>query len=241
MIQPQNIKVLIAEDEQDLREILASRFHVFGFQVLEASGGNEAFDLYEKNKPIDIVVTDIRMPGGSGLDLLKRLKQKDPSTPKVFLASAAENISKQELFNLGAEGFLEKPYDTRVLIDMVRKSLLSNKERWQMPPNFNIDHCLEEKFDSLQSAQASSNLGIGRGGVFLKTRKLLPDLEQHIALRIEATPLTISGVAKIKWKQQENHDTAWVGLEFVHINGPHAQDVYKWIEDNRPVAYLPTP
>lgn len=239
MIKPHDIKVLVAEDEKDLREILASRFRVFGFQTLEATGGDEAYKMFESHPDISTVVTDIRMPNGTGIELLNKLKSLNSAYPKVFIASSNTDHSKQELFELGAEGILEKPYDTKTLIDMVRKSLLTNKERWQMPPNFSVDIKLEESFSSYEEACSKNLLKLGRGGLCLQTSKPLPPVESFFHLKIQAHPLEINAVVKLKWVSPVSGNNKKIGVEFFHIGGANATGVYEWIETHAPVAYIP--
>ncbi len=245
MIQPQNLRILIAEDEVDLRELLAARFKVYGFQIFEAAGGDDAYTVFEEQAkakaPIDTVVTDVRMPRGSGLDLLKKLKLINPASPKVFLVSAADGLSQKDLYALGAEGFLEKPYDTRVLIEMIRKSMLSNKERWRMPPNFSVEANLELKLSNFKEAEKNQQIGLGRGGFFIKTSSLLPQVGQAVKFKISASPLELSGVALLKWQHKSEGADFFAGFEFVHLNGPGADDIYKWIEDTARIAYIPKP
>lgn len=239
MIKPQNMKILIAEDEGDLRHILASRFQVFGFQTFEASNGKEAYELYKSNPEISTIVTDILMPKMNGIELLNKLKSEDPIAPKIFVASANLNISIRELFALGAEGYIEKPYATQALIEMVRKSLLSNKERWQMPPNFIVDQTLEEGFTSLEEAIRDERLQIGRGGLSIKS-SFSPSLKDgFVKFKINAAPLNLEGVARIKWREEVHPHLTHLGLEFCHIGGPNSASFYDWIESHAPVAYIP--
>ena len=75
---------LIVDDEPDLVEILRDRFEIFGFETQGASTVAEAKKVLEKEK-IDLIMTDIRMPGETGLDLLTWVKARNSEKPPVFL------------------------------------------------------------------------------------------------------------------------------------------------------------
>jgi DNA-binding NtrC family response regulator len=106
-----DMKVLIVDDEPLLREIIAFNIADEGYTVLQASGGFEALELIEK-ETIHLVITDMRMPSGTGEDLLRALLVKD-SKPKVILMSGACELTKENAIELGALDFLFKPFDIK--------------------------------------------------------------------------------------------------------------------------------
>ena len=106
-----DMKVLIVDDEPLLREIIAFNIADEGYTVLQASGGFAALELIEK-ETIHLVITDMRMPSGTGEDLLRALLVKD-SKPKVILMSGACELTKENAIELGALDFLFKPFDIK--------------------------------------------------------------------------------------------------------------------------------
>ncbi|MCL2834813.1 MAG: response regulator, partial [Treponema sp.] len=77
-------KLLIADDEKNIREGLAESFTMDGYDVAEAADGAEAWKLFGKGD-IDLVITDLRMPGLSGEDFLKRIQAETPGLPVIIL------------------------------------------------------------------------------------------------------------------------------------------------------------
>ena len=73
MINPKEITILIVDDEIDLRDSIAFDYKRKGFNVLVASSGNEAFEIVKKNK-VNVVLSDVRMPDGDGIELLYNIK-----------------------------------------------------------------------------------------------------------------------------------------------------------------------
>ncbi|WP_141732912.1 response regulator [Oligoflexus tunisiensis] len=104
------ISVLVVDDEPVLRELVAFILIDKGFQVLEAESGDAAFQLICKND-FDVVVSDVRMPNGSGVELLTRISNMTKRKPMVFLVSGYSEISLEEARRLGARDLLNKPVD----------------------------------------------------------------------------------------------------------------------------------
>ncbi len=104
------ILVLVVDDEPVLRELVAFILIDKGFQVLEAESGDAAFKLICSHD-FDVVVSDVRMPNGNGVDLLNRIGALDKRKPMVFLVSGYSEISLEEARKLGARDLLNKPVD----------------------------------------------------------------------------------------------------------------------------------
>ncbi len=114
--------VLVVDDEYELREILREEFEYCGYAVLEAENGTQALEVLKTNS-IDVVVSDIRMPGGNGLDLLQCLSHLSGYKPPVILVSAYAGITIKEAEDQGAFAFVSKPYDINVLMQQISKAV----------------------------------------------------------------------------------------------------------------------
>lgn len=111
-------RLLIVDDEEGIRESLALAFEIEGYPVFSACDGEEAWDTLQKN-PIDVVISDIRMPKKDGVALLKDIRKRDSKSPTVILMSAYTEVSEQDLKRMGALTLLRKPLDLDTLIGMV--------------------------------------------------------------------------------------------------------------------------
>jgi CheY-like chemotaxis protein len=103
-------RVLLVDDEGPLRVTLAANLELEGFEVIEAASGEEALDLAER-KPFDLVLTDIRMPGMSGVDLFRALRKRDVKAPVVLMTAFALEGLIQEALGEGAFTILPKPFE----------------------------------------------------------------------------------------------------------------------------------
>lgn len=238
MINPGEVRVLIAEDEPDLRDLLAAKFRVFGFDVVTAENGTVAWDVLLKDSKVQIVITDIRMPNGTGYELLKKCKERDPVFPRVFLISAFSDFSQAHLFNMGSEGFISKPFDTKVLLSIVRKSLLSVSDRWR-GQNVEIPEIkVEMNAPSFEESIQQNQFRLGRGGFCMKSDiKNLPEEGEGICYSVDTAPLSFHGTGVVRWKSSKQDPC--IGIEIISLEGEHREDVVQWILENKPQAYVP--
>ena len=103
-------KILLVDDEPELRESIVDYLGRDGHHVTEASCGRDAIELLGHDH-MDLVITDVRMVGGGGIELLKEIGKMPPPRPEVILISGFFDISEVEARNLGAAALLQKPFD----------------------------------------------------------------------------------------------------------------------------------
>src|ERR1035441_5250291 len=101
MRDPKDIKILIVDDEPDIAELLGYDFEKLNFKVFTATDGKMAFEIALKEK-IDIVVSDIRMPGGDGITLLDKLKKVNIEIPVVLFLSGHHDITDRKSTRLNS-------------------------------------------------------------------------------------------------------------------------------------------
>lgn len=117
-------KILIVEDEPDIRESLADLLTMKGFEVVTASNGKEGLYLASTSKP-DLILSDIMMPEMNGFDLLELIQKNNElaALPFIFLTAKIEHASLREGMNLGADDYLLKPVKKDELIEVINRRL----------------------------------------------------------------------------------------------------------------------
>ena len=120
---PPRRTILLVEDEPFVREATRSILENAGFEVLRAGDAKDALIVYEARKPsIDLVITDMGLPGRSGLQLTQDLRERSPKL-MVLLTSGYISPEYETKAAVLCTHFLAKPYSTRTLIDKVEQIL----------------------------------------------------------------------------------------------------------------------
>ncbi len=138
------VTILIADDEEDILDLLEYNFEQEGYRVLRANDGEEALQIATDNSP-DLVVLDIMMPKMDGVSTCLALR----STPGlenvgvVFLTARAEEYSEVAGFEAGADDYIHKPIKPRVLKSRVKAMLRRKQGRSHADPNLIQIHDLE--------------------------------------------------------------------------------------------------
>ena len=118
---PEPVKVLLVDDEMGILDSLGILFKGEGYAVIAAKGGSEALDILSETKP-DLVVTDIRMPGTSGLEVLAKVREVDPEMPVILMTAQASLQSAVRAVNEGAYYYLQKPFANDELLAICRRA-----------------------------------------------------------------------------------------------------------------------
>ena len=186
--------VLVVDDEEDLREILRFELEDQGYNVLEADGVDEALSQLSKNH-VDVVVSDIRMPERSGIELLKEIRIKHHDKPALIFMSGFADVSLSRAFDLGASAVFSKPIDMPSLLSNIEKAAETEMEKWkklsdweQFPKLYN-----PMKIDNLDAARASKEFILGHGGFFIKSQpEEFPSLNEVFSFEIKiSSPLLL--------------------------------------------------
>ncbi len=113
------MKILIAEDDQYIREGLQTLLSGEGYEVIPAADGGEAIDLFKAEAP-DFIVLDIMMPEKDGYQMCREIRQLNKTVPVIFLSAKSEEIDRVVGLELGADDFIVKPFGTREVIARIR-------------------------------------------------------------------------------------------------------------------------
>jgi DNA-binding response OmpR family regulator len=116
------IRILFAEDEDSLREIVVDNLKQEGYELEAVDDGAEAIELLQK-KSYDIVLLDIRMPKKTGLDVLEFMRDKKIRTRAIMATGVDDMAVAIQSLKLGASDFVTKPYSIAAIVDSITKVL----------------------------------------------------------------------------------------------------------------------
>ena len=126
---PEALRILVVDDNASLLKFLVSAFSANGCAVTQAAAAEQALTLLT-DEPFDLVVSDIKMPGLSGLDLLRAVKGKQPSTPVVLITGNPSVNSAVFGLRHGAYDYLPKPFSVREIQQLLAR-VRSDRQKWE--------------------------------------------------------------------------------------------------------------
>lgn len=120
--------LLIVEDENEIRLLLAEVFRLENYEVYQAADGLKALDVFEENKDrIDLLITDLGLPHLGGIDVIRHLREAKPSLIIIGSSGYGRANIREEVLEAGGDDFMPKPYVTKMLIEQVRVMLKERK------------------------------------------------------------------------------------------------------------------
>ena len=118
-----NNSILIVDDEQRMRKLIKDFLTVKGYSIIEAQDGEEALEMYEKNKnKIDLILLDVMMPKLDGWSVLRQIRQES-QIPVIMLTARGEEQDELFGFELGVDEYISKPFSPKILVARVEAIL----------------------------------------------------------------------------------------------------------------------
>jgi DNA-binding response OmpR family regulator len=120
----ENPKILIVDDDPNLRHGLRTRLRANHYDTVQASDGYSAIAMAQKERPA-LIILDLGLPAGDGFVVLKRLQDSDTlsNIPVIVLTARHADSNEQQALQAGATAFFQKPADNRELMAMIRATL----------------------------------------------------------------------------------------------------------------------
>lgn len=134
--------ILIVDDEEMIRDLLSAALEQEGYPCLQASNADEALLILDE-QPVDLVISDIMMPGKSGVDLLRDIKNVNPDIAVLMITGLSDMNTAMECIHLGADDYITKPFGiNRVVLTVKnlieRRSLALEKKNYQLSLEFKV-------------------------------------------------------------------------------------------------------
>lgn len=229
-----NNTILVVDDEELLRNALVFQFKREGFNVLSASNGKEAFEIIKTNK-IDAVVSDIQMPGGNGIELLKDVKNYDVEIPVLVFITAFADLTEADAYDLGANAIFSKPFDRKALVKCIKDAVTHKGRTWKVPSGGAVE---------LKTLSGKNVAAVGRGGVFVSLDEpnysTGEQLLVSLSAQIGSETVELKGKAQVRWTRTQAADgPTGVGLEFLHLEPESIPAYDRWLDSHSVRPYIP--
>lgn len=235
--------ILVVDDEQDFRDVLTFEFQRKGAKVLTAANGRDAFEIV-KNEQVDVIISDICMPNGDGVELLDKTRAWHVEVPVVLLVTGFSELSTEDAFNKGAQALLAKPFKRAVLEETIERLLMPPSERWSTAiagANTHLD--VRVRFSGIQEAIQAKVLNIGRGGMFVHLEEPpFPNVNDAVEFSIHLQGGSdLNGTGIVRWgRTKKTADLpSGCGIEFTYVGDAQRDAIIQIIEASQSKAYIP--
>jgi CheY-like chemotaxis protein len=237
--------ILIVDDDTTLREAISFDFKRRGFNVFSATNGVEGFEIVKK-EVIDAVITDVRMPKGTGIELLDNIKAFNLRIPVVIFITGFTDLAIEDAYDKGACVVMSKPFDRKVLIANVQRALLSTTEKYSTPESeIPLSLSVELKFsDSMDAVQAKA-LSIGQGGMCIVCNVEREKVGVPLNFKIEHPGYglsNLSGRGVVRWcRELSGPDVGkkHLGIEIIFLDEACRKNVTDFLEGLQVKAFIP--
>lgn len=236
--------ILLVDDDVDLRELLSFEFNNSGYRVFVAENGREAFQIVKKEK-VDVVLSDVRMPNGDGVELLRQIKELNVKAPTVILVTGFAGLSIEDAYDQGAYRMIKKPFVFNDLIATLETSLLPNSEKLtHQKPSSDRDLKVDLQFSQYAEAVSTQALHIGQGGLFIKMENPQAFVLQNVEFNIQFQSGALEGLigqGQIRWVRStsKNGFSSGIGVEFSYIDPKHQKSIFAYLEQLQEKAFIP--
>lgn len=234
-------RILVVDDEIHLREIVVFDLEEAGFVVEQANSGKAAIASIKSNA-YDLVISDVRMPQGSGVELLSWVKELNPLEPSFIFMTAFADISSDEALHLGAEAFLNKPIDMERMMESVGEAIVSRLDRWKVPmSDIGGLRKLQVGVESSLLGDSVPRIVLGGGGLFFEMEDNFPSSLEIVQFELEHEGMMLKGEGRVRWVRHEPtaRFSSGIGLEFLYLSDDCRSNFLQYLQANRPQAYIP--
>jgi len=160
-----NARVLLVEDDPDLRLTLSHRFDSEGYRMETATNGEEGL-ARAAGETFDIVILDVMLPGRGGFDICRELRQRGVRTPVLMLSARADVVDRVVGLKLGADDYLTKPFEMAELLARV-------EARVRVPARHDRSHPASYRFGNVHADFEKSEVRVGGRPIALSAKEIL--------------------------------------------------------------------
>ncbi|MCH4179219.1 MAG: response regulator transcription factor [Megasphaera sp.] len=126
-------KILIADDEQLMRQLVADFLRPEGYEILEAADGKQALEIYKEEHP-DLILLDVMMPGYDGWTVCREIR-RESTVPIMMITAKGEEIDQLFAYDLGVDEYLTKPFSPKILVAKIKALMRRSQKEEEQDEN----------------------------------------------------------------------------------------------------------
>ncbi len=223
--------MLLVDDEVALREILAKWLVTVGCgHVLTAENGKVALEVL-KTQHVDVLITDVRMPVMDGVALVRSLGELRRPIPSIVFVSEFADVDRREMYALGVEAFISKPFERRDLMAVLVRAAAERDTLWLTPMTVAPRQTLTI-LDGVEDGPPA--LRLGRGGFSARSSQSLSLTK--VSFSCEMKEMVLRGQGLVRWYSRVDRT---VGIEFVFVEESCRARVVEEIRALQPAEFIP--
>jgi DNA-binding response OmpR family regulator len=236
-------RLLIVDDEPDICEFLAEELTDQGYECLTANGVDEAVELVKQFGP-QAIISDVRMPYKSGIDLLQAISRSENHVP-IILISGFTDVSLQQIYQLGAVALFSKPLNIELLLAQIQRTLsissipFGSRSSNRSPASFPAQIYTKSKESQETKTTEALICNISRTGIYVQVVSgPVPAVGQQLSFTFydPKTQLgSVKGTGICRWTHQINTDSSGnasfsgLGVEFQNIESESYEALLNYV------------
>jgi FixJ family two-component response regulator len=233
-------KVIVVDDNEVMCNLLSSNLENFGVNVTAVYEPEKALELLAVDR-YDCIISDIRMPGMDGVELLERIRENNPLWPFVILISGHHDYDMDDLLNYGAVDFVNKPFKIEEIYNLVSNYFIDDlvQRNRVMLLDRDVDYQFSELVIDLNF------VSVGTGGAFISFSDM-PHLEKaevgsvyDFNVKVGNTNEPIKIAVEVVWKKEKGEEHPGLGVRFLTLTPQVDAFVKKHISENKISSFIP--
>ena len=208
-------RILFVDDEPILLELFENWLRMIGCdKVFTAANGKDALSLLQLES-FDLLVSDVRMPVMDGITLVRCLSEVAKPLPSIIFVSGFSDFDRREMYALGVEAFLIKPFDRAELLSRMEKAVAERSTLWNTEMDSTPLQSLFIKANRMDKTASLNTIGLGRGGFSIYAPEPLSPGKATFRLVLAEYAIEIAGQGYVRWSSQTDRKA---GVELAFLN-----------------------
>lgn len=234
MIDLKGKRILVIDDELSIRDLIINELEANGAECVEAANAADGLSYY-KNQHFDVVVSDIRMPDGDGLQFMTQIRSANlPRRPIIFM-SAFLDIPRREIYDLGVETIIDKPFKLSQLLELIKTALESPRSTWRKSPRALAYFDLNVEIPSINKPVSAKSYNISKQGMFVHLTDVFPKVNDLVPFKMtmsvsENETKTYQGTLLVHWIREKGSKNLLPGFggEFRDLSEQTIEEIFNF-------------
>ena len=228
--------ILVVDDEPMLLELFATWLDGIGCEkVFTAANGEVALALVQ-NESIDLLLTDVRMPVMDGLALVRRLGEIGESLPSIVFVSGFGDVDRREMYALGVEAFIAKPFDRKELQAVLENAVADRSTLWHTRMTQAPRQSLLIEANHIDKTASPTTVGLGCGGFSACISVPISPGKVAFRLLLADSAVEIVGEGYVRWRSRND---CKVGIEIAYLDPGCTNWLTDAIDSAAPRSFIP--